>query len=138
MVLLAAYFSLLKRYTGETEITVGVPAANRSREETEDLIGFFVNMLAMRADLSGDSTFRELLERIREMSLGAFNHQDLPFEMLVDVLQPERDTSRNPIFQVAFQYQNVALGKISLSGLKTRRDRDRLLRSKVGLDADDE
>ena len=118
MVLLGVYMLLLSRYTGEEDITVGAPTANRGRVETEGLIGFFVNMLAMRGDLSGDPTFTELLDRIRNMSLGAFEHQELPFEMLVDELQPKRDTSRNPIFQVAFQYQNVDVGKLGLAGLR--------------------
>jgi amino acid adenylation domain-containing protein len=118
MVLLAGYMTLLSRYTGEKDISVGIPTANRSRAETEGLIGFFVNMLAMRGDLSGDPTFRELLDLTREMTLGAFNHQVLPFEMMVKDLQPERDTSRNPIFQVAFQYQNIVVGELHLPGLR--------------------
>ncbi len=118
MVLLAAFMVLLQRYSGEEDICVGTPAANRGRTETEGLIGFFVNMLAMRGDLSGDPSFLELLQRIREMSLRSYEHQELPFEMLVDVLQPVRDSSRNPIFDVGFQYQNVEVGELKLKGLR--------------------
>jgi amino acid adenylation domain-containing protein len=118
MVLLGVYMMLLGRYSGEEDIAVGVPTANRGVVETEGLIGFFVNMLAMRGELSGDPSFRELLERIKGMALGAYEHQELPFEMVVETLQPERDASRNPIFQVAFQYQNAEVGELRLTGLR--------------------
>ena len=117
MVLLSGYIALLYRFTGNEDITIGIPSANRSRAEVEGLIGFFVNMLAMRTSVTEELSFGELLELVRETVLGAFNHQDLPFEMLVEALQPERDTSRNPIFQVAFQHQNVNLSKLHLPGL---------------------
>ncbi|MFG2803951.1 condensation domain-containing protein, partial [Streptomyces pseudovenezuelae] len=104
MTLLAAFDILLGRYTGSEDIVVGTPVANRNRAETENLIGFFVNTLVMRTDLSGDPTFRELLERVRETALGAYAHQDLPFEHLVDELVTERDRSRTPLFQVLFSY----------------------------------
>ncbi|HEU4795498.1 MAG TPA: condensation domain-containing protein, partial [Pyrinomonadaceae bacterium] len=107
MTLLAAFYVLLYRYTDETDIVVGTPVANRNRRELESLIGFFVNTLALRVDLSGNPTFRELLARVREVSLGAFAHQDLPFEMLVEELSPIRDPSRNPLFQVMFAFQNT-------------------------------
>lgn len=107
MTLLAAFYVLLYRYTGEPDIVIGTPVANRNRRELESLIGFFVNTLALRVDLAGNPTFRELLARVREVSLGAYAHQDLPFEMLVEELSPVRDPSRNPLFQVLFALQNT-------------------------------
>ena len=107
MTLLTAFYVLLYRYTGEPDIVVGTPVANRNRKELESLIGFFVNTLALRADLSGDPAFRELLAQVREVSLGAYAHQELPFEMVVEELSPIRDPSRNPLFQVMFALQNV-------------------------------
>ena len=107
MTLLAAFYVLLYRYTGQADIVVGTPVANRNRQELESLIGFFVNTLALRVDLSGNPTFRELLARVREVALGAYAYQDLPFEMLVEELSPARDASRNPIFQVMFAFQNT-------------------------------
>jgi Condensation domain len=106
MTVLAAFQSLLYRYTGQSDIIVGSGIANRNYSEIEGLIGFFVNMLAMRADLSGNPTFREAMGRVRETALGAYLHQDMPFEKLVEELQPQRDASRTPIFQVAFFLQN--------------------------------
>lgn len=103
MTLLAAFKVLLHRYTGQNDIVVGAPIANRNRAEIEGLIGFFVNNLVMRSDLSGDPSFLELLRRVRETALEAYSHQDLPFEQLVEELHPARDTSRNPLFQVTFQ-----------------------------------
>ncbi len=107
IVLLAAFQTVLHRYSGDDDIVVGAPIANRNRGEIEGLIGFFVNTLVMRTDMSGDPTFRELLRRVRQTSLDAYAHQDLPFEKLVDELHPERDLSRNPLFQVCFQLFNV-------------------------------
>lgn len=103
MTMLAAFQVLLHRYTGQDEIVVGSPIANRTRPEIEGLIGFFVNSLVLRTDLTGSPTFREVLRRVREMALAAYNHQDLPFERLVEELQPERDATRNPLYQVSFQ-----------------------------------
>ena len=117
MTLLAAFQVLLQRYSGQTDIVVGSPIANRTRSEIEGLIGFFVNSLALRTDVSGDPSFRELLARVREVCLGAYAHQDLPFEYLVEELQPARDLSRQPIFQVAFALQNAPLGALELQGL---------------------
>ncbi|MGA2351078.1 MAG: amino acid adenylation domain-containing protein [Terracidiphilus sp.] len=100
MTFLAAFYVLLFRYTGQDDLTVGTPIAGRTQIKTESLIGYFVNMLVLRARVDGDSTFRDLLRQVREVSLGAFSHQDLPFEKLVEALHPQRDLSRNPFFQV--------------------------------------
>jgi amino acid adenylation domain-containing protein len=118
MLLLAAFKTLLQRYTGQTDIIVGTPVAGRSRAELEHLIGFFVNTLVLRTDLAGDPTFLQLLARVRQATLGAYAHQDVPFEKLVEELQPERDMSRNPIFQVMFALQNAPMEDLSLRGLQ--------------------
>ncbi|MFI2352086.1 amino acid adenylation domain-containing protein [Streptomyces sp. NPDC019443] len=104
MTLLAAFDVLMGRYGATEDVAVGTPVANRNRAETEDLIGFFVNTLVMRTDLSGDPSFTEVLRRVRETALGAYAHQDLPFEQLVDDLVVERDRSRTPLFQALFSY----------------------------------
>lgn len=115
--LLAAFQTLLYRYSGQTDVVVGSPIANRRRVEVEDLIGFFVNTLVLRTDLSGAPTFRALLQRARIVTEEAFAHQDVPFEKLVEALQPERDLSRSPLFQVAFVYQNAPMPALSLPAL---------------------
>ncbi|MFC4047995.1 condensation domain-containing protein, partial [Dactylosporangium siamense] len=104
MTVLSAFTVLLSRYSGQDDIVVGTPIANRNRAEVEGLIGFFVNTLVLRADLSGDPTFAELLGRVRAQTLDALAHQDVPFESLVDELGVERDRSRTPLFQVLFSY----------------------------------
>jgi amino acid adenylation domain-containing protein len=108
MALLAAFKALLARYSGQEDFAVGTYIANRNRAEIEGLIGFFVNTLVLRTDLGGDPTFRDLVRRVRETALAAYAHQDVPFEMLVDELQPDRDLSRNPLFQVIFQLPSTA------------------------------
>ncbi len=117
MTLLAAFQMLLGRYSGQTDISVGSPIANRNRAEIEGLIGVFINTLVFRTDLAGEPTFRELLHRVRETALGAYAHQDLPFEMLVEKLQPERDMSHAPFFQVMFILQNAPNRAEELPGL---------------------
>lgn len=117
MTLLAAFQTLLYRYTGQEDIAIGSPIANRHRSEIEGLIGFFVNSLVLRSDLSGDLTFRKLLKRVRNVALEAYEHQDIPFEKLVEELDPERDLSRNPLFQVAFALQNAPMQPLELPGL---------------------
>jgi len=117
MTLLAAFQTLLHRYTGQEDIAVGSPIANRNHSELEALIGFFVNSLVLRVDLSDRPTFRELLGRVREVTLAAYDHQDLPFEKLVEELHPERDLSRNPLFQVVFALQNAPMQPLELPGL---------------------
>src|SRR6185503_6111067 len=107
MTMLAAFKTLLYRYTGQTDLVVGSPIANRTRPELEGLIGFFANTLVLRTDLSGDPTFVELLARIREVTLGAFTYQDMPFEKLVEELHPERSLKHNPLFQVVFTFQSI-------------------------------
>ncbi len=117
MTLLAAFQLLLHRYTGQDEVVVGSPIAGRNRAEIENLIGFFLNTLVLRTDLSGDLTFKALLGRVREMAIGALEHQDLPFEKLLDELQPDRSLSHTPLFQVFFNMVNLHREKIELPGL---------------------
>ena len=107
MTLLAAFQVTLARYSGQTDISVGTPIANRTQPELENMIGFFVNTLILRCDLSGQPSFRTFLQQVRETALGAYAHQDMPFEQLVDALQPERDLSRSPLFQVMFNLQQI-------------------------------
>ncbi len=123
MALLAAFQILLMRHSGQDDIAVGSPITGRNRTETEGLIGFFVNSLVMRGDLSGNPTFSELLTRTRERALDAYDHRDLPFEKLVEELKPERDPSRNPLFQAMFTLENARESELRLPGLEITRVR---------------
>jgi amino acid adenylation domain-containing protein len=117
MVLMAAFKVLLLRYTGQQDMLVGTPIANRNRREVEGLIGLFINTLVLRTDMSGDPGFRELLARVKEVALGAYANQDVPFEKLVEELQPERDLSRTPLFQVMFVMQNNPMPELKLGSV---------------------
>ncbi|MEO5726492.1 MAG: amino acid adenylation domain-containing protein, partial [Byssovorax sp.] len=118
MTLMAAFQVLLARWSGQTDISVGMPVANRNRSEVEPLIGFFVNTLVLRSDLSQGPTFLELLAQVREAALGAYAHQDVPFEKLVEALGAARDLGRTPLFQVMFALQNAPMGELALPGLR--------------------
>ncbi|HEX8852008.1 MAG TPA: condensation domain-containing protein, partial [Pyrinomonadaceae bacterium] len=118
MLLLAAFQALLSRYSGQTDVLVGTPIAGRNRKEVEGLIGFFVNTLVLRTDLSGEPGFRELLRRVKKVCLGAYAHQELPLERLVEELQPERSLSHAPLFQVLFALQNTPNESLQLPGLE--------------------
>jgi len=117
MTLTAVLQILLYRYTGQEDICIGTPVANRNLSETEGLIGFLLNTLVLRGDLSGNPAFRDFLRQARETALAAYAHQDVPFEMLVEALQPERDMSRSPLFQVMFDLQEAPLPQLNLPGL---------------------
>lgn len=117
MTLLAVFDVLLYRYTGQDDIAVGMPIANRTHRDIEDIVGTFVNTLIMRTDLSGDPTFRELLIRVRDTALDAYAHQDLPYAKLVAEMQPTRDASRTPLIQVMFSVINVVIPKMDMTGL---------------------
>jgi alpha-ketoglutarate-dependent taurine dioxygenase len=117
MTLLAAFKALLHRYTGQTDIVVGTDVANRNRVETEGLIGFFINHVVLRTDLSGDPSFRELVGRVRRVSLDGFAHEDMPFDLLVKELNHKRDLGYTPLFQVLFVVQNAPSPELRLPGL---------------------
>jgi amino acid adenylation domain-containing protein len=117
MPLLAGFAALLSRYSGQEDFLLGTPVANRNRAEFEGVVGCFVNTLVLRANLSGDPTVSEFLRRTRQVCLDALQHQDLPFERLVEELQPERDLSRNPLVQVMFSLENMPLPPLQLAGL---------------------
>ena len=119
MTLLAAFCVLLFRYTGQRDILLGTPIAGRDREELEPLIGFFVNTLVLRGDLSGNPPFTELLGRIREMALGAYAHQSMPFERIVEELKPDRDATHTPLFQIMFALQNSGAEEFQIPGIRT-------------------
>ncbi|MEV7597219.1 MupA/Atu3671 family FMN-dependent luciferase-like monooxygenase [Kitasatospora sp. NPDC089797] len=119
MVLLTAFAGVLQRYAGQDEVVLGTPLANRA-DGTEDLVGFFVNTLVLRLDLSGEPDFAEALDRVRSGALDAYEHQQLPFEVLVQELNPERDTSRNPLFQIMVEFENYAVFELDLPGVTAR------------------
>ncbi|HEU5231087.1 MAG TPA: amino acid adenylation domain-containing protein, partial [Ktedonobacteraceae bacterium] len=120
MTLLTAFLVVLMRYSGQEDLVVGTPVANRSRTELERLVGFFVNTLALRADLSGNPTGRELLQRVRVVTLDAYSYQEIPFEQVVEAVQPQRDPSRSPLFQVLFVLQNTPAFALNLAGLSAQ------------------
>ena len=117
MTLLAAFQMLLHRYSGQDDIVVGSPIASRTSDQTEDLIGFFINIVVLRTDLTGRPSFQQLLRRVKEVALGAYANQDLPFEKLVEELRPKRDLGRTPLFQVLFDLQNDSKKKWEMPGL---------------------
>ena len=121
MTLLGAFAALLHRYTGQNDLAIGMPIANRTRVESEGLIGLFVNTLVLRVDLAGQMRFRDLLRRVRDLALEAYEHQDLPFEKLVEALQPERSLSYTPLFQVYFGMHNTPRQELAFPGLELRR-----------------
>jgi hypothetical protein len=117
MTLLAGFKALLQRYSGQAEIVVGADIANRNREETEGLIGFFVNMLVLKSELGGEMSFREVVRKVKEVSIEGYSYQDVPFEKIVEEIQPERGLDRSPMFQVVFVLQNTPMPKLQLPGL---------------------
>ncbi|MBM4297515.1 MAG: AMP-binding protein, partial [Deltaproteobacteria bacterium] len=121
MTLLAAFQTLLHRYTGQDDIVVGTPIAGRDCRETEGLVGFFVNMIVLRTDLSNNPTFTQLLKRVRQISLEAYDRQDLPFEMLVQELNPDRSLNQNPLFRTIFSLQSEETFDFQLPGVTARR-----------------
>jgi len=118
MTLLAAFQVVLSRYSGQEDIVVGSPIANRTQADVEGLIGFFVNTLVLRTSLAGDPSFVEVLRRVREVTLGAYAHQEMPFEQVVELLQPQRDLSYSPLFQVMFILQNAPQERLALPALE--------------------
>ncbi|SHF43843.1 amino acid adenylation domain-containing protein, partial [Seinonella peptonophila] len=119
MTLLTAYLLLLYRYTGQTDLAVGSPVANRNRKEIEGLIGLFINTLVFRTNIDGNPTFIDILNRVREVALQAYANQDVPFEQIVETLRPDRSLSHSPLFQVMFVLQNMSLGFHPIDGLNT-------------------
>ncbi|MBE9060867.1 condensation domain-containing protein, partial [cf. Phormidesmis sp. LEGE 11477] len=136
MTLLAAFKVLLYRYTSQTDLVVGTPIANRHRPEVEGLIGLFVNTLVLRSHLSPHASFKTLLEQIKTTTWAAYDHQDLPFEKLVEALQPERDLSYSPLFQVKFRLENLPIETLSLPGLTFQRLPQAVTTAKLDLSVD--
>jgi len=133
MTLLAAFQILLMRYSGHEDIAVGTPIANRTRAKTEALIGFFANTLVLRTRVAEDLSFQSLLARVRDVCLEAYAHQDVPFERLVEELQPERALGETPLFQVMFVLQNAPLPPLELPGLVLTPESSELERTKFDL-----
>ena len=121
MTLLAGWAALLARLSGEQDIVIGTPTANRGRQEVEGLIGFFVNTLALRLDVTGSQTVEELLARVKQQALAAQQHQDLPFEQVVEMVRPVRSLGHSPVFQVMFSWENSRQDGLELSGLEVER-----------------
>lgn len=119
MALLSAFYIMLHRYSGQDDILVGTPVANRNQPELQNLIGVFINTLVLRTNLNGDLSFREILRQVRKISLEAFAHQDFPYENLLEVLKPKRDMNRPPLFQVVFNLQNAPMPNLKIPGLET-------------------
>lgn len=119
MALLSAFYIMLHRYSGQDDLLVGTPVANRNQTELQNLIGVFINTLVLRTNLTGDLSFREILRRARKTSLEAFAHQDFPYENLLEVLKPKRDMNRPPLFQVVFNLQNAPMPNLNIPGLET-------------------
>jgi len=117
MTLVAAFQIMLYRYSGQLDVCVGTPIANREREELESLIGFFVNTLVLRTQLDSEASFSDILSRVRESAIGAYDNQDVPFERVVEALKPQRDLSRSPLFQVWFALQNAPMGSLKIPGV---------------------
>ncbi len=120
MVLLSGIQALLSRWSGQSNFAIGTPMAGRTHQHTEELVGFFVNMLAMRADLSGDPSFSQLVGRVKQTALSAYAHQEVPFEKVVEAVQPQRELSRHPLFQVNFTLQNAPIEAPRMTGLTAR------------------
>jgi amino acid adenylation domain-containing protein len=133
MLLVAGFNALLSRYTGQHDIVIGTPVAGRTRRETEGLIGFFINTLVLRTSTANDPTFLELLRRARETCLGAYQHQDVPFEKLVEELQPDRELSRTPLFQAMLVLQNPSAERLRLGSLKVTPVKEEIVTAKFDL-----
>ncbi|WP_299485541.1 amino acid adenylation domain-containing protein [Acaryochloris sp. IP29b_bin.137] len=136
MTLLATFKVLLYRYTSQTDVVVGTPVANRQRAEVEGLIGLFVNTLVLRSQLTPQSSFQSFLQQVKATTLEAYDHQDLPFEKLVEALQPERDLSHSPLFQVKFRLENAPQETLSLPGLTFKRLSQPVTTAKLDLSVD--
>lgn len=136
MTLLSAFKVLLSRYSGQWDVVVGTPVSNRQNKQFEGLIGLFVNTLVLRTPINPHGTFSTLLQQVRQTTLDALAHQDLPFEQLIDVLKPERDMSRNPVFQVKFRLENAGPTEFGLPGLTLRQLPQNLIKAKLDLSMD--